>query len=146
MKIICNCFYIHQILQKCGSLLLSLVKTRRLGESEVLTVTSSSTLSQVKVQGEADAKGPDEQESERRAGHPIKKKKKSMHGWWWVSFSISLRDSYSRWPLGRLAVRPSVSSLPIRHSTVKRSRGGICRFVTLQHQGGSKYLYHCQCV
>lgn len=60
MKIIYNCFYIHSILQKCGRLLLSLVKTRRLGESEVLTVTSSSTLSQVKVQGEADAKGPDE--------------------------------------------------------------------------------------
>lgn len=41
-------------------------------------MTSSSTLSQVKVQGEADAKGPDEQESERRAGHPIKKKKKNQ--------------------------------------------------------------------
>lgn len=43
-------------------------------------MTSSSTLSQVKVQGEADAKGPDEQESERRAGHPIKKKKK-INAW-----------------------------------------------------------------
>lgn len=58
-----------------------MVKTRRLGESEVLTVTSSSTLSQVKVQGEADAKGPDEQESERRAGHPIKKKNKKINAW-----------------------------------------------------------------
>lgn len=36
----------------------------------------------------------------------------------------------ARWPLGKLAVRPSVSLLPIRLGTVKRSRGGpleICQ-------------------
>lgn len=76
MKIIYNCFYIHSILQKCGRLLLSLVKTRRLGESEVLTVTSSSTLSlRSKFRVRLMLKDLTSQESERRAGHPIKKKK-----------------------------------------------------------------------
>ena len=109
-----------------------------------LTVTSSSTLSQVKVQGEPDAKGSDNREPERGWCSPVKKKKKSMRVRWWVSFSISYHDSCSRWPLGKLAVRPSVSSLPIRPGTVKRSRGGLCRFVNLKHQGSAKYLYHCQ--
>lgn len=72
--------------------------------------------------------------------------KKSMHGQWWVSFSISHHDSCSRWPLGKLVVRPSVSSLPTRPSMVKRSRGGLCRFVNLKHRGSTKYLYHCQLV
>ncbi len=61
-----------------------------------LTVTSSSTLSQVKVQGEHDAKGSDWRESERGGG--LSPGKKSMHGRWWVSFSISHHDSCSRWP------------------------------------------------
>lgn len=72
------------------------------------------------------------------------KKKKSMM---WPVAGLLLNQpvrQQARWPLGKLAVRPSVSSLPIRPSTVKRSRGGLCKFVNLKHQETNKSLHHCQ--
>lgn len=108
-----------------------------------LTVTFSCTLSQFKVQRELYAKKPDERESERRARAPVKKKK--INEWPVVGLLLNQPTrQQARWPLGELAVRPSVSLLPIRPGTVKRSRGGLCRFVNLKNQETDKYLYHCQ--
>lgn len=44
----------------------------------------------------------------------------------------------ARWPLGKLAVGPSVSLLPIRLGTVKRSRGGPWKFVNLKRPGNQQ--------
>lgn len=76
--------------------------------------------------------------------HTYGKEKKSMM---WPVVGLLLNQpawQQARWPLGKLAVRPSVSSLPIRPGAVKRSRGGLCKFVNLKHQETNKSLHHCQ--
>lgn len=42
-----------------------------------------------------------------------------------------------------MVVKSSVSSLPIRLGTAKRSMGGLCRFVNLKPQGTTEYPCHC---
>lgn len=81
-----------------------------------------------------------------RGGQGLVIKKKKINEWPVVGLLLNQPTrQQARWPLAELAVRPSVSLLPIRPGTVKRSRGGLCRFVNLKHQETDKYLYHSQC-